>query len=275
MTAMDEKELRRLLRAQELTKDERGWRCPGEAEIAAYVEHRASATDEARIESHLADCDACLGQVAFLVRHPASPGSSVAPQVLSRARDLVPDKQVVWRAPVLRWGAVTATAVLVAFVLGRQVRAPGMLPPPPAPTSSLPAPAATLPAPATAAPAPPATAPPATTPQPAPPPQSAVRKSVSKPLQLALLFPSESATLSPGQLEFRWQALPATAYYEVHIVTEDGTVVWQGKVEGTRARPPGGISLETGKKYFVWIRAYLSGGGTVKSAAVSFHVADR
>jgi hypothetical protein len=271
---MDEKELRRLLRAQGKAAGEPGKRCPGETEIAAYVEQRLPAKDEARIESHLADCDACLEQVMLLVRPPAAEPASVAPQLLSRARDLAAEQKAAWHAPVLRWGAVAATLVLVAVVLNRQVRAPGVLPVPPAPAPNLPAPSATLPAPPAATqPAPQVAAQPAPAPQPlAPPPQSAVRNSIAKPLQLELQFPSENATLSIGQLEFRWTVVPAATYYEVQLVTDDGAVVWIGKVEGTRARPPDAVRLEAGRKYFVWIKAYLAGGGTLKSATVSFFI---
>ena len=101
-----------------------------------------------------------------------------------------------------------------------------------------------------------------------------MRNSTNKPLQLDILFPSENSTLLPQQLEFRWRGTPAAAYYEISLVTEDGSVVWQDKVAGTQSRCPDSISLEAGKKYFVWVRAYLSSGGTVKSAAISFHVGD-
>ena len=274
MNAMDEKDLRRLLRVQGQAGDEPGRWCPGETEISAFVEHRLLPKDHARIESHIADCDACLEQVTLLVRPPAAEPNPVAPQLLSRARDFVAEQKAAWHAPVLRWGAVAATAVLVVFVLTHQVRAPGVLPMPPAPTANLPAPSATLPAPPAATqPTPALATQPAPAPQPpAPPPQSAVRNSFAKPLQLELQFPSENATLSIGQLEFRWTAVPAATYYEVQLVTDDGTVVWLGKVEETRARPADDVRLEAGRKYFVWIKAHLSGGGTVKSATVSFRI---
>ena len=108
--------------------------------------------------------------------------------------------------------------------------------------------------------------------QPAPPSQPALRNSVPKSLQLELQFPVENATLSPKQLEFRWLGVAAATYYEVHVVTEDGSVIWLGKVDGTVVRLPDSVPMEAGRKYFVWVRAYLSGGGTVKSAAVSFRV---
>lgn len=266
MTAMDEKGLKRLLRIPDSAMDRPGVGCPDEGHLAAYVEHRLSANDEARIESHLADCDACLGQVAFLVRQPEQAGSPVAPPLLSRARDLVAARPSAWRTPVLRWGAVAATAALcVVVVLNLRVSAPeGPLSPrPPAP--SVPAPAAV----------PPTAAPQKAVPTSPAPPVVRKRNSATRPLRLELLAPAENATLSSGHMEFAWQAVPDANYYEVFVVTEDGNVAWQGKVEGTRARPPEGVPPEAGKKYFVWIRAYLSGGGTLKSAAVAFYVGGR
>jgi hypothetical protein len=99
-----------------------------------------------------------------------------------------------------------------------------------------------------------------------------VRNSSATPPHLGVVSPAEGATVSPGRLEFRWQGIPSAAYYEVHLVTSDGNVVWLGKADGTSLRPPPGITLEAGQKYFVWILAYLSGGGTIKSAAVPFFV---
>jgi hypothetical protein len=85
--------------------------------------------------------------------------------------------------------------------------------------------------------------------------------------------PVEAARLARKDLEFRWHAVPGSLYYEIDLVTEDGTSVWRSRVEGTSARPPDGAKLDAGAKYFVWVKAFLSGGETVKSAAVSFYVA--
>jgi len=85
--------------------------------------------------------------------------------------------------------------------------------------------------------------------------------------------PAEASTLVRKDLEFRWQAVPGSLYYEIDLVTDEGTSVWRSRVEGTSARPPEGAKLDAGAKYFVWVKAFLSGGETVKSAAVSFHVA--
>jgi len=267
MTAMDDKQLRRIFHAGMTTEKPGRW-CPDEVRLAAYFEHRLSPEEEAQIEAHLADCGACLAQLEFLVRQPCATGSPVPPQVASRARDLVAGRVKGRRAPVLRWGAVAAAAACFILVLSYELREPGVIPGPQAPRPPASSPATSPRAPASTSPAPAVIAPSAMIPQ--PPPRSAVRNSTVKPLQLEILFPSENSTIVPEQLEFRWRGTPA-AYYEISLVTEDGSVLWQGKEAGTQARCPDGITLEAGRKYFVWVRAYLTGGGTVKSAAISFH----
>ena len=189
---MDEKELRRLLRAKEHTRDEPDRLCPGEKEIAAYVEHRLRAKDEARIELHLADCDDCLEQVTLLLQEPATAPGPVAPDALVRARNLVVDGQAGWRASAWRWAAVAATAACIVLAVALQLRAPGVGPTvsaprtaaPPCPGGAPPSVPATAPsAPsATTAPAPVIAVPPAARLRTAPPPETAVRKSVGKPL---------------------------------------------------------------------------------------------
>jgi Putative zinc-finger len=272
--AMDDKGLSRLLRVREAGADRPGWRCPDAARLAAYVEHRAGSTDEARIEAHLADCSACLEQVAFLLRRPGPETSTVPPEMLARARDLVASRPSVWRAPVLRWGTAVAAAACVVLVVSLQLRQPVVPPvpgpPPVAQPSVVQAPSAGS---TTALVAPDVPRAAAVAPPPGSP-TTTVRRSTAA-AALEVTSPAENATLSPRDLEFRWQAVPGSVYYELSLVTEDGDVVWQDRVEGTFARLPEGVALRTGAKYFVWVHAYLAAGVTLKSAAVPFRVGTR
>jgi hypothetical protein len=205
-TVMDEKELTHLLQMQGRVRENAGWRCPDEAHLAAYVEHRLPLEDQARLESHLADCGACLDQVAFPIRQPAGAVSAVAPQVLSRARDLVSPVRSFWAVPLMRWGAVTAAAACVVLAVGlfrlQAPQAPAVEPPAPA------APAAVAPAPSV--PAPVAT-PHAAVRQPAPRRAPAVRNAAGTAMAFHLLFPAVNATLSPHDLHLQWSAIPGAA----------------------------------------------------------------
>jgi hypothetical protein len=103
-------------------------------------------------------------------------------------------------------------------------------------------------------------------------PSRSVRNSAPAVRTLSVAFPAEASRLARKDLEFRWHAVPGSLYYEVDLVTEDGTSVWHSRVEGTSVRPPDGAKLDAGAKYFVWVKAFLSGGETIKSAAVSFGI---
>lgn len=273
-TVMDENELTRMLLAQRSAGDRAGWRCPDEAHLAAYVDHRLPATEQARIEAHLADCRACLDQVAFLIQPPADAAGAVASQVLFRARDLVLPARSFWAVPLMRWGTVTAAAACVVVAVGLfRLEAPPAPPVPPAESPAPAGPAAVAPAPSLPAEVP---APPAAAPQPAPRSARAVRNAAGTAPAFHLLSPSEDATLSPRDLKLQWNDVPGAAYYEAQVMTEEGNVAWSARADTTSVRLPGdGASLQAGRKYFVWVRAYLTGGGTVKSAAVSFHIATR
>jgi hypothetical protein len=313
---MDEKTLTRLLRAEGTEAEPPGRSCPDEALLSAWVEHQIPEDKRAKVEAHLADCEACLGQVAFLARQPAEPPTSVPPGAVARARDLVALPSSSWRPLVLRWGTALAGAACVVLVVvavlrqGPAMQAPATTPVPDAaagaPSPSAPdqpaapqaagrqpsvdlargdperaprprsgrveGPPAGVTVPPAAGRQPPAgvTVPPAAGRQP-----PAVRTSSPALRSLAVVSPVEAATLARKDFEFRWQAVPGTLYYEIDLVTEDGTSVWHSRVEDTSARPPDGTRLDAGAKYFVWVKAFLSGGETVKSAAVSFHIAGR
>ncbi len=283
---MDEKTLTRLLRAEGAEAEQPGRNCPDEAVLSAYVEHRIQDGGRAEVETHLADCEACLGQVTFLARQPVEPAAAIAPGAVARARELVALPPSPWRPFVLRWGTALAGVACVVLVVvavlrqGGTVQAPATMPVPDVaagtPSASAPEQPAALPAAGRQPPAgvtvPQAASlrPPAGAAKPAPP---TVRSSAPALRTLSVVSPAEAATPARKDLEFRWHAIPGSLYYEIDIVTDEGTSVWHSRVEGTSARPPDGTKLDAGAKYFVWVKAFLSGGETVKSAAVSFHIA--
>lgn len=258
---MDEKKLGRLLRAKKITVAGRGWRCPDEAQLAGYVDTRLSESDKNRLESHLAECDYCLGQVAALLRlEGAAMPDSVPPALLARARDLVPAPAPpsVW--PVARWGAIAAVTACIAVVttvwIHRQENET-LAPAPPANQS-----------PATSAPASPTVSPPATAPR-------EVRTVKPAGPSLQLLAPREGSALPPEARDFRWTHVPASLYYEVRVMSADGDLVWEGRAEGNQARLPENVRLVSGTKYFVSVRAFLPDGKTLASPVVGFKTREK
>lgn len=242
------------------------WFCPDEERIAAYVDGRLPPTAREKVERHLARCEPCLNQAAFLLRLESSgPPPSVPPALLARAR-AVPAPG--WRhmlIPDLRWAALagaTASALLVAVVWLHQ---PSPIVPPPAPST---APPAEVASPAPASPAP------AAAPEVRPSPRRSVRGGGGSPAP-EILVPSEGSVVPSEGLEIRWRGVPGALAYEVRLVTSEGSLVWESRTEATAVPLPQEVRLEPGRRYYVWVHAHLSEGRTVKSPAFGFSVDGR
>src|SRR5258705_5624944 len=108
---MEDAEIRKLLQVQHGKAGRRGWRCPDENRMAAYVAEGLSDSARKSVEAHVAGCDFCLTQVAFLTQSADWVTVEAVPaHLLYRARRLItrePRKTINlgWR-----W-AVTAAAV--------------------------------------------------------------------------------------------------------------------------------------------------------------------
>src|SRR5258705_11376882 len=65
---MEDAEIRKLLQVQHGKAGRRGWRCPDENRLAAYVAQGLSDSARKSVEAHVAGCDFSLTQVAFLTQ---------------------------------------------------------------------------------------------------------------------------------------------------------------------------------------------------------------
>lgn len=90
---MDEKDLKELLQSRRGQPARRGWCCPDEIQLAAYVDSKLQGSSRELVEKHISDYDFCLNQISFLAQaaDQKDPADVPAP-VLRRARDLVPRK---------------------------------------------------------------------------------------------------------------------------------------------------------------------------------------
>lgn len=256
---MDEGVLRALMKAT-AGSFQRGRHCLDEAQLAAYVDGLLDAATRESAERHLADCRHCRSQAAFLARgEESSENVEVPGDVLARAREMVTAQpRGMGGGWVWRWGAVTAALAGLVLIVTLQVQPPEVAPPI-APAPSAPAvkapPAGTLPG----------------APSPAASP-SGVRKAPREAVAPRLLYPLENLSLAPSPAEFRWQGVSSSVFYEVQVVSAEGDILWQGTTEGTAIKVP---ALPPGDKRYVWVRAHLSSGKTVKSEVVGFHVQAR
>ena len=89
-----------------------------------------------------------------------------------------------------------------------------------------------------------------------------------------LLSPQDDVVLARAGVEFRWREVSGSLFYEVHLVTAEGDLVWARQAQRARAEVPKEIQLVPGQKYYVWVVAHLPEGRRLKSRAVSFRVAE-
>ena len=230
----------------------RGWNCPGDESIAAYLDGVADVPVKIRIEAHVADCEYCRSLVADVVRLQRSDAAPLPLNLTQKAIALLAPKSrrprwILWPAAAM---AGTAFVVIATFMF----RSPQelIMPSPPAPTA--PMIAKSEPAPTVRR-----------------PDRDIVRKLAPTGLSPTLIFPKRGSVIAREQLEFKWKPVPRSRYYEIHVVTSDGDLVWAGQSDQVVLKLPGDLILKDGP-YFVRISAYLDDGRVQKSAPVRFLV---
>ncbi len=251
---MEDTEIKKLLRVQKQS-GERGWRCPDEIQLAAYVTKRLDSSARSSVESHIADCDFCLSQV--LTRKPAN--------------------TVNWGGRWISATAAVACLILLAVVVVVQLRRRETVSP-----SNGPFIAEKIEPPPVASPQF-ASTPPALRPEPSPATQvpkakstrtGEVRSMTPKEIIPRLLSPKEGAAVRWEDLELRWQPVSDTIFYEIRLMSASGDVVFAQQTENTSLKPGIAGSLVPGTKYFIIVSAHLREGKTIKSGVVSFRLTE-
>lgn len=278
---MEDTEIKKLLQVQSGQAGRRGWRCPDEIQLAAYVAQRLSSSARTSIEAHVADCDFCLSQVAFLTQSADWANSEEVPaQLLSGARKLVTRKPSKVINSGWRWAAATAAVACFAllFVLvALQLRKHQSV----STTSPL---VAQQTSPELVASPQITVAPPALRLEPSQPVQTPKAKSTQTPVVRSktaedllpkLISPRDGAVVRREDLEFRWEPVSDAIFYEVRVMSAEGDLVFEGQTEDTRLKLGSTAPLVPGTKYFVVARAHLRQGKAAKSSLVSFRLAEQ
>jgi hypothetical protein len=216
----------------------RGWKCPQDGVIAAYLDGVADGPVKTQIESHLVDCEHCRGLVADVVRLRRFNAPALPLGLMQKAIALAAPKSKRTRWILLPAAAVAGTAFVVIAALmlrsSQQVIVPS-------PTLNR-------------------------------PDRDVVRKLAPSGVLPTLIFPKRDNVVTREQLEFKWKPVPRSRYYEIHMVTSEGDLVWHGQSDRAVLRFPDDLILKDGP-YFVWISAYLDDGRIQKSSPVRFLVA--
>ena len=203
--------------------------CPSEASLAAYADGVIDERNRQRLERHLSECDACLSQVGLLTRlaqtAPPPVGGPLrhqAKQTVGRARSFRP----------IQWATAGAALVLVAFVVGSEIRRP-------VPGSR---------------------------------PVEAPRETRGfESPTLTILSPADGATLPAAGGQVTWTAVDRALFYEVRVTDEQGSVLWERRSESPSLSFPTG-ALRSGARGFIWVAAQLPDNRSVRSRVVGFSV---
>ena len=272
---MDERGLKQLLASRKDQTFRRGWHCPDEMQLAAFVDRQFEGAAPESVTAHVAGCDSCLSQVSFLAQAADwTDAPKVPAPVLSRARNLVPQKSrrvAIWN---WRWAAASAAAaclVLLSALIVLRFRTQQAVKTPSEPLVAQ----QHQPDMVAVAPTLPAKPPPSIMKPGSAEPVAPTIRSGGQDLLPAVVFPRNGATLRRSELDFRWQPLADTVFYEIRVVTAEGDLVLESKTEDTHLRIADDIRLVPGGKYFVSVRAHLRQGKTVKSSMVSFHISEQ
>jgi hypothetical protein len=233
----------------------RRWNCPGDETIAAFVDSRLGESARARVQKHLADCVYCRSSVSDVVKQRRETDVPEAPAVLiERAHALVASKPKQW---AWNWAPVTAAGVLASVAIAVMVlKTPQRLTLPVWPEPTVPVLMESKPAT-----------------QVTPSGDETIRNLKSLEYSPSILSPHPGSIVSREQLEFRWNAVPDSTYYQIRVLTRDGDLVWEGDSTATQTKFPRRMSLRSGK-YFVLVSAVLKNGRAAKSSPVEFQVAD-
>lgn len=254
---MDERELIQVVEAGDKKIARRRWNCPSDSEIASYLEHHLESIEKLRFEAHLANCDFCLTTVAAIVRQQRTVESVEVPaHLFQQAIDFVSAKSrwiVSWKwIPV---PALAAIVVITATLLKSPQQKKFVALAPASPIGATPSPEIVPPTSSLAT------------------EKQYVRKMVTIAPGLHLLEPKSNSAWQKQELRFRWRPVANATYYEIRVVTSEGDSVWREQRSDISAQFPPDLALQPGK-YFVWIRAYLNDGRTIKSDARAFWIRD-
>ena len=239
----NEIQLLELLRQGEGASTGRSWQCLDENQIVELVAGDVGGLRRRYIERHLARCSNCLEQLSLALKgEELELPSTVPAALLAEARRFGQTPRNPARAAVdPRWQWVSAAAAVVAVVTVATIWLPR------APESISRGSADSV---------------------------SETRVGTGAPLESPapeILFPRDGASILAGEVEFRWSEVPGAIDYQVQLLSAAGDVVWQDRSERVKVRASAAGSLAPGL-YYVWVRARLENGMTLRSPLVEFRM---
>ncbi len=232
-----------LLRTSVFQLDSATDTCPEETEYAGMIDGTLPDVARARLTDHLAHCQKCLDLVTCLVSVQDRPDDQVPQELLAAALKLGSKEKPTGRFPArFQWHTALAAAAGVIVMVGILLTQYPQL-------SEIVLHSELS--------------------QSADSASQAVRLNRQGQDHLNMIFVSPGAAIDSQSPEFRWSGVDQSLYYEIQVLSDNGDIVWEERTEDTRLQLPSEVQLDHDKEYFVWVRAYLPDGKTIKSKAVA------
>jgi hypothetical protein len=220
--------------------------CPEDQQIAEYFDEVLPECERDTLERHLADCRFCIARIGMLQRLEQDPTTRRIPEdVLATAKTLKHNSmRRIGRAPA--WAAAAAVFIVVGALY--QYFPLDGISQDALPRMHVAEPSSIL---------------------------SETRNIDPGALGPRFLSPREGVTVTAANSLFTWTHVPNCLYYQVRIVSDDGDLLWQERVDGTEWRLPAGLSLSPGMEYFVRVDAYLTDAKALQSDYLLFRPGER
>ena len=239
---MDLQKLTLLLHQKSSEITERTPFCPGDHEIAACFDLNSRHAESALSEHHLINCNYCLARVAVLAQLHKSDANETIPDSLLAVAEQIGHRP---RRRLRHTAAWAAAAMVIITLFTVIVREPGLTPGThnQLPPSSHEEGARQL---------------------------RNINQSHPAP---TILVPVNGTRIRPEDLTIRWSSVPGSLYYDVRVVTAEGFIVWQDRIEANQSQLPADLNLLFGNPYFVRVDAYLAEAKRLSSQHVQFTIA--
>jgi hypothetical protein len=209
--------------------------CLSDEQVAEYFDGVLPDADRNRVEHHIADCRFCAARIGMLGRLEASSGEARIPEESLATAKLMRQTPRGGNRRLVAWAAA-AVLVLVAgiqYQSSENRATESNLEPPGVPAI-------------------------------APRDIRQTRNIETSAFGPTITSPREGQFAS-ARSQISWTAVPNSLYYQVRIVSDEGDLLWQERVDGTAWRMPERLGLSPGAEYFVRIDAYLTEGQSLQS----------
>jgi hypothetical protein len=208
--------------------------CPDDQQITEYYEGMLPGAERERVERHVADCRFCAARIGMLARLDEGVAQNRVPEDALAAAKLMGRSSAHIHRRFTSWAA----AAIAALVLGLYFQ----------PFSG----SRTDPGHA------------AVEPVGQPGELRETRSLDPTALGPRILSPLEGGLTGPGRL-ISWTPVTGSLYYQVRIVSAEGDLLWQERVERTDWRLPANLELAPGAEYYLRIDAFVTDAKSLQS----------